>query len=104
MSGVGISHEEGSPAKGRSKKAQAFEVRSSFEVLLDKSLTVTQDGQTQELSAEEALQWKVYQDALAGKAMAVRKILSMIQARDEAIDKKSQKASPDRRPVNAPRP
>ena len=89
MSGVRISHDDGRRPRGRSRKAKAFEVTSSFEVLLDKSLTVTQDGQAQELSAEEALQWKVYQDALDGKAMAVRKVLKMIQVRDAAIDKKA---------------
>ena len=57
---------------------------SSFEILMEKSLTVDQDGETRALSAKEALQWKVYEDALAGKVAAVRKVLAMIQERDAA--------------------
>ena len=76
----------GNPA-GRPKKARAAEV-SAFEVIIDKTLTVVQSGVPREMTAEEALQHRTYQEAIAGSRMAQRTILRMITKREkERADK-----------------
>src|SRR5215475_6663672 len=59
--------------------------RSAFEIVLEKRVTVTQGGVDRELSVEEALQLRIYQDALAGKRRALRTVLKMIAKREKAI-------------------
>jgi hypothetical protein len=59
--------------------------RSAFEIVLEKRVTVTQAGIDQELSVEEALQLRTYQDALAGKRAARREVLKMIAKREKAM-------------------
>jgi Family of unknown function (DUF5681) len=51
--------------------------RSAFEIVLEKRVTVTRAGIDQELSVEEALQLRTYQDALAGNRAARREVLKM---------------------------
>jgi len=46
--------------------------------LLDKTLTVTKDDKTREISMEEALQQRTFHDALAGKRMAMREVVKWI--------------------------
>ena len=58
---------------------------SAFEIVFEKRVTVTQGGVDQELSVEEALQLRTYQDALAGKRAAQRAVLKMIAKREKAI-------------------
>jgi hypothetical protein len=58
---------------------------SAFEIVFEKRVTVTQGGVDQELSVEEALQLRTYQDALAGKRGAQRAVLKMIAKREKAI-------------------
>ena len=72
--------QSGNP-KGRPKKG-ASGPPSAFEVILDRSLTVTIGGQLRELTVEEALQYKTYQDALAGNRSARREVLKMIAKRE----------------------
>lgn len=72
----------------KAKKSGPSKGAPSIEILFDKTLMVQQDGQTRKLTTEEALHWKIYQDALGGKLGAVRKVLKMIQERDAAIEKK----------------
>lgn len=60
----------------------------SVDVLLDKTLTIQQNGQAREVTTEEALNWIIYQDALEGKIGAVRKIVKMIQDYEAALEKK----------------
>ena len=73
--------------KGRPRKQCALPdaTRSAFEIVLEKRVTVTQAGIDQELSVEEALQLRTYQDALAGNRAARREVLKMIAKREKAM-------------------
>ena len=67
--------------KGRPKKA--VEPRASaFDVIIDRTLTITRNGQAREVTMEEALQHRTYQDAIAGKRMAQREVLKWIRKRE----------------------
>jgi hypothetical protein len=61
---------------------------SAFEIVLDKRMTATIGGKTRELTVEEALQQQTLKDALAGKRMAIRKVLKMIEKREVALAKR----------------
>jgi hypothetical protein len=66
---------------------------SAFEVLLDRTLTVPdRGGGTREITVEEALQLRTYQDALAGKRMAMREVLKWIIEREAWLGKNEPKA------------
>jgi len=73
--------------KGRPRKqiAPPDAARSAFEIVFEKRVTVTQAGVDQELSVEEALQLRTYQDALAGNRAARREVLKMIAKREKAM-------------------
>jgi hypothetical protein len=73
--------------KGRPRKQHALPdaIRSAFEIVLEKRVTVTQAGIDQELSVKEALQLRTYQDALAGNRAARREVLKMIAKREQAM-------------------
>ena len=58
---------------------------SAFDIIFDKTLTVTQGGVERELTVEEALQLQTYQAALKGSKMAVRTVLKMIEKREQAL-------------------
>lgn len=62
---------------------------SAFEIVLEKTLVITQNGKTREASVEEALQQQTLKDALAGKRLAIRKVLKMIEKRENALEKKN---------------
>ena len=100
--------------KGRPRKQRALPdaIRSAFEIVLEKRVTVTQAGIDQELSVEEALQLRTYQDAWAGKRAARREVLKMIAKREKAMADKglqtqrtmpsvTRKMSPDPRNADA---
>ena len=55
---------------------------SAFEVIVDKTLTVARRGGTREITMEEALQQRTYQDALEGKRPAMREVLRWIKKRE----------------------
>ena len=74
---------EGRPPKPRRPNV------SAFEIILDKTLEITQNGQQREASVEEALQQQTLKDALAGKRMAIRKMLKMIEKREKALEQKN---------------
>lgn len=57
--------------------------------MLDKSLTATVGGQERELTVEEVLQQQTLKDALAGKRMAIRKVLKMIEKREAVLAKRN---------------
>ena len=61
---------------------------SAFDIVFDKTLTVTQGGAERELTVYEALQLQTYQAALKGSKMAIRKVLKMIEKRELALAKK----------------
>lgn len=70
--------------KGRPKKV--VEPRTSaFDVVIDRTLTITRNGQPREVTMEEALQHRTYQDAIAGKRMAQREVLKWIRKREAWI-------------------
>lgn len=77
--------QSGNPA-GRPKKRRSDV--SAFDIIFDKTLTVTQGGRQRELTIDEALQLQTYQAALAGSKMAIRKVLKMIEKREAALKKK----------------
>jgi hypothetical protein len=66
---------------------------SAFEGLVEKTLTVTNHGGTREIGIEEALQQRTYQDALAGKRMAIREVLKWITKREAWLAKHAPKTS-----------
>lgn len=78
--------QSGNP-KGR-PKARRPNV-SAFEIVLDKRMTAVVGGKERELTIEEALQQQTLRDALAGKRMAIRKVLRMIEKREVALAKKN---------------
>jgi hypothetical protein len=66
---------------------------SAFAVLVEKTVTVADRYGTREISVEEALQRRTYQDALDGKGMAQRKVLKWIAKREAWLVKHAPKAS-----------
>ena len=66
---------------------------SAFEVLVEKTLTVTDRTGTREITMEEALQQQTYQRALAGVRMAVREVLKWIMKREAWLTKHASAAS-----------
>jgi hypothetical protein len=73
---------QGRPAKRRPNV-------SAFDIIFDKTLTVTQGGIERELTVDEALQLQTYQAALNGSRMAIRQVLKMIEKRELAIAKRN---------------
>jgi len=82
--------QSGNPA-GRPKKRRPHV--SAFDIIFDKTLTVTQGDRERELTVDEALQLQTYQAALKGSRMAIRKVLKMIEKREGALAKKAKPAS-----------
>jgi len=77
---------KGRPTSSRSKA-------SAFEVLVEKTLTVEGQGGTREITVEEALQQRTYQDALAGKRMAMREVVKWIIKRETWLEKNAPRSS-----------
>lgn len=82
MSGRFQKGQSGNPA-GRPKARRPHV--SAFDIIFDKTLTVSQNGVERELTVDEALQLKTYQAALKGSRMAVRAVLKMIEKREVAL-------------------
>lgn len=76
------SGQSGNP-KGRPRKAAPQQ--SAFDIVIDRTLTVTQNGVERELTIDEALQQRTYQDAITGSRSARREILKMIAKREKWI-------------------
>src|SRR3954452_17139197 len=72
---------------------------SAFDIIFDKTLTVTQNGVERELTIDEALQLQTYQAALKGSKMAVRAILKMIEKRETALQAAAPKDLPKLLPM-----
>ncbi len=79
--------QSGNP-RGRPPKPRRPNI-SAFEIVLDKRLTATVGGKERELTVEEVLQQQTLKDALAGKRMAIRKVLKMIEKREAALARKN---------------
>lgn len=84
--------QSGNPT-GRPRKAAATAPTSAFDIIVDKTLTITRNGVPQEVSVEEALQHRTYQDAIAGNRAARREVLKMITKREKALAKSAPKPS-----------
>ena len=78
--------QSGNPA-GRPKARRPH--NSAFDIIFDKTLTVTQGEVERELTVDEGLQLQTYQAALKGSKMAVRAVLKMIEKRERWIAAKS---------------
>lgn len=78
-----VKGKSGNP-KGRPHKIKPpAEARASaFDIVTNLTLPMVQDGVMREVTLQEALTLKTYQDALKGNAQARRKIIKMIQDRD----------------------
>lgn len=60
---------------------------SAFNVIIDRTLTITRNGVAREVSMEEALQHRTYQDAIGGKRLAQREVLKWVKRREAWIAK-----------------
>lgn len=60
---------------------------SAFDVVIGKTLTVSYHGVTREITMEEALQQRTYRDAVAGKRMAQRQVVSWLIKREAWLAK-----------------
>jgi hypothetical protein len=58
---------------------------SAFDVLKDRRISVLMGGIQRELTVEEALFYRTYQDALNGKVRAVRAVLEKINEREARL-------------------
>jgi hypothetical protein len=76
--------------KGRPKGSRV-PTSSAFQVLTEKTLTVPCRGGTREITVEEALQQRTYQDALAGKRMAMREVMKWISEREAWLEQQGSK-------------
>jgi hypothetical protein len=68
--------------KGR-PKSRPVSSTSAFDVVIDRTLTVMQNGKPRELTVEEALQHRTYQEAIKGNRAALRQVLIMIVKREK---------------------
>ena len=70
--------------KGRPRKAAPpIEARSSaFDIITRLTLPMVQDGVMREVTLQEALTLKTYQDAVKGSQLARKKIIKLIEERD----------------------
>lgn len=81
--------QSGNP-KGRPRKAQPA-IPSSYDMLIDLTLPASMGGVEHVISAEQALQIKTYNQAMAGNRSAQRRILKMIEEREAYFSKKADK-------------
>ena len=66
---------------------------SAFDIVVEKTIVETYHGIAREISAEEALQQRTYQDAMAGKGMAIRTVLKWMEKRDAWLEKHAPQAT-----------
>jgi hypothetical protein len=71
---------------GRPRKSQAPQ-HSTFDIVMDKTFFETRDGIAREIGLEEALRLRIYQDALAGKIMAMREVGKWMVKREAWLNK-----------------
>jgi hypothetical protein len=91
MSGVGPGRppEAGRFPKGTSgnpkgrPKSRGVSSTSAFDIIMDRTLTVTKGGKPLEVTLEEALQHRTYQEAINGNRAAQREVLKMVDKREK---------------------
>ena len=80
---------------GRPRKERPADSTSAFGVVVDKKLTIDQNGKSREVTIEEALWHKTYQNAIAGDSSGQREVLKMIKKRDaHLVARKAKKPAP----------
>lgn len=84
--------QSGNP-RGRPRKRPEAKT-SAFDVVIDRTLTITQGGVAREVTVDEALQHKTYQAAIAGDRAARREVLKMIAKREKAMAVKAPAFAP----------
>lgn len=84
--------QSGNP-KGRPKSATEPHT-SAFDVVIDKTLTVTRNGAPRQITMEEALQHRTYQDAVNGKRPAQREVMKWIAKREKYLDANNNRKTP----------
>jgi len=67
---------------------------SAFDIVIDRTLPVMQNGEAREVTVEEALQHRTYQDAIGGNRAARREVLKMIAVREKWLAAKAPKHQP----------
>jgi hypothetical protein len=67
--------------------------KSAFDILVEKTIIVTYHGVAREITSEEAVQQRIYEDAMAGKGMAIRTVLKWMEKRDAWLEKHAQRAT-----------
>ena len=72
--------QSGNPG-GRPRSAQG-KSSSAFNVIVDRTLRLSRGGVGHEVTVEEALQHRTYQEALAGKRMAIREVMRWMIKRE----------------------
>lgn len=82
--------QSGNPG-GRPRKRETASA-SAFDIVVGKTLNVTRNGIPREVTMEEALQHRTYQDAIAGKRMAQRQVLRWIEKREAWLEEHAPKA------------
>jgi hypothetical protein len=82
-------------SKGRPKSRRPPST-SAFDIILDRTLTVTQGGKPRDLTVEEAMQHKTYQEAINGNRAAQREVLKMIKKREKWLSAKRPFSPPER--------
>lgn len=87
--------QSGNP-KGRPKKQVVPPATSAFDIVMERTLTVMQAGAPREMTVDEALGQRTYQEALAGDKMAQRAVFKMIARHEQA---KHQRKPAKARPV-----
>ena len=73
---------------GRPRKAAPPQA-SVFDVIVERTLTITRNGQAREITMEEALRHRTYQDAIAGKRLAQREVMKWIGKREAWLAKQA---------------
>ena len=68
--------------KGRPKSRRASAI-SAFDIVMHRTLTVTQEGKPRELAIEEALHHRTYEAAINGNRAAQREVRKMIIKREK---------------------
>ena len=84
--------QSGNP-NGRPKSAKDPHT-SVFDVVTDKTLTVTRNGRPRDITMEEALQHRTYQDAVKGNRPALREVLKWIDRREKYYASNSKRKPP----------
>ncbi len=81
--------QSGNPT-GRPKGMRDAPAVSAFAIVVDRTLTLARDGRPTEISVEEALQQRTYQDALAGQRQAMRSVIKWIAKREQWLARHDQ--------------